>query len=124
MVEDIQANGGILTIEDLKNYKALDSEILRGTFEGNEIYALNLPSYGAITIQILHIMDQLSKANSEELWAKQFDSSTALAYSYRGHQKNSDSLAKILDYNQAERWAKKIEEDKLKLAENTLKSIQ
>ena len=123
MVEDIQANGGILTIEDLKNYKALDSEILRGTFEGNEVYALNLPSYGAITIQILQIMDHLSKANSEESWSKQFDSATAIAYSYRSHQKNSDSLAKILDYNQAERWAKKIEEDKLKLAENTLKSI-
>ena len=55
--------------------------------------------------------------------SKQFDSATAIAYSYRSHQKNSDSLAKILDYNQAERWAKKIEEDKLKLAENTLKSI-
>jgi gamma-glutamyltranspeptidase/glutathione hydrolase len=123
MVEDIQSNGGILTLDDLKNYKALDSEVLKGTFEDTEVYSLNLPSYGAITIQILQIMDQLSKPNSEESWAKYFNSSTALAYSYRNYQQNPDSLSKILDYDLAKEWAKKIEEDALQLAENNMNII-
>ena len=105
MVADIQDNGGILTLEDLKNYKALDSKILSGSFQGLDVHALYLPSYGAITLQILQIMDQLAPATSEETWAKQFNEVTALAYSYRKHQQNQDSLSKIIDYAQAKRWA-------------------
>ena len=108
MVNDINTNGGILTLDDLKNYKALDSDVVQGKFANTKVYALNLPSYGAITIQILQIMDQLSKSNSEESWAKQFDAATSLAYSYRSYQQNSDSLAKILNYDQARIWADKI----------------
>ena len=51
IVSDIQSNGGILTIEDLKNYNALDSKVVKGFFNGNDIFSLNLPSFGAITIQ-------------------------------------------------------------------------
>ncbi len=122
MVDDIQSNGGILTLEDLKNYNALDSDVLQGKFEGTQVYALNLPSYGAITIQILQIMDHLSKPNSEELWSKQFDASTTLAYSYRNYQQNQDSLAKMLNYNQANTWAYKIKNDKLNLVVDKLKN--
>ena len=60
IVSDIQSNGGILTIEDLKNYNALDSKVVKGFFNGNDIFSLNLPSFGAITIQILQIIDNLN----------------------------------------------------------------
>jgi len=83
----------------------LDSKILSGSFQGLDVHALYLPSYGAITLQILQIMDQLAPATSEETWAKQFNEVTALAYSYRKHQQNQDSLSKIIDYAQAKRWA-------------------
>ena len=123
MVEDIKANGGAISLEDLKNYNALDSDILKGVFQDMDIYSLGLPSYGAITIQILQIMDQLSKPNSEESWVKQFNSATALAYIYRSHQQNPDSLAKILDYDQARMWAMKIQEDDLSFVDNTSNNI-
>ena len=123
MVKDIQANGGAIELEDLKNYNALDSEVLKGVFQDTDIYSLGLPSYGAITIQILQIMDQLSKPNSEESWAKQFNSATALAYTYRSHQQNPDSLAKILDYDQARMWAMKIQKDNLSFVDNTSNNI-
>ena len=123
MVNDIKINGGILTLDDLKNYKALDSDVVQGKFANTKVYALNLPSYGAITIQILQIMDQLSKSNSEETWAKQFDAATSLAYSYRSYQQNSDSLAKILNYDQARIWADKIENKQLNLIADVMKKI-
>ena len=123
MVEDIQANGGAISLEDLKNYNALDSKVHKGVFQDRDIYSLGLPSYGAITIQILQIMDQLSKPNSEESWAKQFNSATALAYTYRSHQQNPDSLAKILDYDQARMWAMKIQKDNLSFVDNISNNI-
>ena len=123
IVKDMEANGGILTLDDLKNYKALDSDVLQGKFKNTEVYALNLPSYGAITIQILQIMDQLPKSNSEESWAKQFDAATSLAYTYRNYQQNSDSLAKIINYNEASIWADKIEKKQLKIAAKVMKNI-
>ena len=123
MVADIQANGGILTLEDLKNYKALDSKILTGTFQGLEVHALYLPSYGAITLQILQIMDQLAPATSEETWAKQFNEVTALAYNYRKHQQNQDSLSKILDYAQAKNWMMEIQKGTKKLVAEALHTL-
>jgi gamma-glutamyltranspeptidase/glutathione hydrolase len=109
IVDDIQANGGLLTLEDLKNYEALNSEVLEGSFQGLKVFALNLPSFGAITIQILQILDHLSPPDSEEDWAVNIGEATELAYTYRKSQVNRDSLAKILSYDQAAIWANQIE---------------
>ena len=120
IVDDIQANGGLLTLEDLKNYEALNSEVLEGSFQGLKVFALNLPSFGAITIQILQILDHLSPPDSEEDWAVTMGEVTELAYTYRKSQVNRDSLAKILSYDQAAIWANQIEKNRLNLvAENT-----
>ena len=120
IVDDIQANGGLLTLEDLKNYEALNSEVLEGSFQGLKVFALNLPSFGAITIQILQILDHLSPPDSEEDWAVTMGEVTELAYTYRKSQVNRDSLAKILSYDQAANWANQIEKNRLNLvAENT-----
>lgn len=116
IVDDIQSNGGLITLEDLKNYQALDSEVLLGDFQGLKVHALNLPSYGAITIQILQILDHLTAtATTEEDWAENIGEATELAYTYREHQKNRDSLNFILSYEQAANWANQIKEQKLKL---------
>ena len=120
IVHDIQANGGLLTLEDLKNYEALNSEVLEGSFQGIKVFALNLPSFGAITIQILQILDHLSPPDSEEDWAITRGEASELAYTYRKSQVNRDSLAKILSYDQAAIWANQIEKNRLNLvAENT-----
>ncbi len=112
IVEDVKANGGFLTLEDLKNYKAIDAQILEGNFNDNKVYALYLPSFGALTIQILQIMEHLGKISSEKQWALLFEKATRLAYSYRDHQENIDSLSKIINYNQAKIWASLLQDSK------------
>jgi len=121
IVTDIQSNGGLITLEDLKNYKALSAEVLEGKFQGQKIYALYLPSFGAITIQILQILDHLMPAVSEEDWAINIGDATELAYTYRKHQEDRDSLDLIISYEHAAKWANQIQEKRLNLvAEKTL----
>lgn len=109
MADDIQQNGGILTQEDLKNYQARDARVVQGKYQGHDIHSLYLPSFGAITVQILQILDQLPKATTENQWAEHLGAATEIAYTYRKKQENEDSLQHILSYDQAAQWAKKIE---------------
>ena len=108
IVFDLKKNGGILTIEDLKNYKALTSRIVEGKYQDHEIHSLYLPSFGAITIQILQILDNLSQTNTEEEWAINIGKATEIAYQHRDSQTNEDSLKNILSYDQAKYLANKI----------------
>ena len=111
MVDDFQSNGGIVTLEDLKNYRALESKILKGSFRGHEVHSLYLPSFGAITIQILQILDHLNPPKDEKEWAFQHAKATALAYTYRKNQTDSTQLEEILSYQKAADWAAKIEQE-------------
>lgn len=108
MAADIQANGGILTVEDLKNYKALPSRVLQGIYKGHDVHSLYLPSFGAITIQILQILDHLGAIQSEEQWGYEVGEATKIAYSYRKKQTDQDALEQILSYANAAKLAKKI----------------
>ena len=113
IVFDLKKNGGILTIEDLKNYKALTSRIVEGKYQDHEIHSLYLPSFGAITIQILQILDNLYQTNTEEEWAINIGKATEIAYQHRDSQTNEDSLKNILSYDQAKYLANKIRKNSI-----------
>jgi gamma-glutamyltranspeptidase/glutathione hydrolase len=117
IVEDVQKNGGILTLEDLKNYKALDARILNGKFRGTNIHSLYLPSFGAITIQILQILDQIPPAISEEEWAMAVGKATEIAYKNRIYQSQPDSLDQILSYENAKKIVQSFQTEDQKVAD-------
>lgn len=108
IVTDMQTNGGLVSLEDLAQYEAKSAQVLKGTFEGHQVHSLYLPSYGAITIQILQILDHLN-FTSEEQWSAQVGKATEIAYAYRKAQANKDTLALLLSYNKAAQWAKEIQ---------------
>ena len=57
-VDDIQANGGIITLKDLANYEAKIRTPLRSTYRGYEIIGMPPSSSGGTTvIQILNILE-------------------------------------------------------------------
>jgi len=58
MVEDFQANGGYVTLEDLAEYEARDAVLARGGYRGAELVGTYLPASGATVIEILQIMER------------------------------------------------------------------
>lgn len=94
MVADIQANGGYLNMESLANYEARDAKILTGDYREHQVNALWLPSFGAITIEILHILENLPMEEmDDEDWATAFYLAINRAYEDRRLQnKLGDTL--------------------------------
>jgi gamma-glutamyltranspeptidase/glutathione hydrolase len=59
IAEAMQRNGGLITLDDLRNYKALVREPLRGSYHGYDIITAPLPSSGGVCIlQMLGILDE------------------------------------------------------------------
>lgn len=58
IADDMKANNGLITLDDLKNYTAKEREPLRGTYRGYEIITMPPPSSGGIVmLQILNMME-------------------------------------------------------------------
>jgi gamma-glutamyltranspeptidase / glutathione hydrolase len=56
----VQAAGGLMTAEDLKNYKAVERTPLRGIYRGYDIVSMPPPSSGGILlIQMLNVLEGL-----------------------------------------------------------------
>src|SRR5499427_9318065 len=57
IAEDMAANGGIMTKDDLAQYEAKERQPVRGTYNGFEIIAMGPPSSGGVAmIQMLNIL--------------------------------------------------------------------
>lgn len=63
IVSDIKKNGGIICLEDLKRYKAIERPPVKGTYREYEIISMGPPSSGGIAlIQSLNILEQFNLA--------------------------------------------------------------
>ena len=63
-VDDVQANGGIITLKDLANYEAKIRTPLRGTYRGYEIVGMPPSSSGGTTvIQMLNVLETYDLAS-------------------------------------------------------------
>ncbi|HAA26822.1 MAG TPA: gamma-glutamyltransferase [Cyanobacteria bacterium UBA8553] len=58
IVADMQANGGLITKEDLAAYQPVTRKPIRGTYRGYEIYSMPPPSSGGVhLVQILNLLE-------------------------------------------------------------------
>ncbi|MEM1262146.1 MAG: gamma-glutamyltransferase [Pseudomonadota bacterium] len=56
---DMAANGGLITREDLANYKAIERPAIRGSYRGYDIVSMPPPSSGGVHIvQMLNILER------------------------------------------------------------------
>ena len=69
LVTAIRKAGGIMTVDDLKNYRAIERVPLRGTYRGYDIVSMPPPSSGGVhLIEMLNILEgyDLAKLNRDE----------------------------------------------------------
>ena len=58
IAEDMQKNGGLVTQQDLKNYRVKTRDPIRGTYRGYEIVSMPPPSSGGIhVVQMLNVLE-------------------------------------------------------------------
>ncbi|KAF9929837.1 hypothetical protein FBU30_001150, partial [Linnemannia zychae] len=58
IVNHVQKHGGILTMEDMKNYKPLIKEPIVGYYQGRKVYTSPAPTSGPALISILNILER------------------------------------------------------------------
>jgi gamma-glutamyltranspeptidase / glutathione hydrolase len=110
IVQDMQQNGGYLTLNDLANYEALESQIVSGTYKNLDIHSLYLPSYGAITVNLLQILDHFDLDLSDP-FTDLFVSAQAISKAYAKRSIQKDSLSSILSAELAEAQAQEIKRE-------------
>lgn len=66
IVDDVKANGGLVTSEDLKGYEPTLRKPLRGTYRGYEILTMPPPSSGgAALLEMLNMLERYNLAEME-----------------------------------------------------------
>ena len=98
IVEDNKANGGVLSMQALAEYEAMESHIVEGNYRGYDIKGLWIPSYGAITIQALHILEEYAESKdlqSNRDWGEAIYNSIKSAYLDRRVQKSLEDANKF-----------------------------
>ncbi len=116
MAEDMERNGGYLTMEALASYEAKTARIVSGSYRGHELNGLWLPSFGAITIEIMHILENLPVSGYKGAdWASAVYQAIELAYRDRGRQFNDGSADTLLSKEYAAELASGID-----VSDNTL----
>lgn len=58
LVAEMAKHGGLITMEDMKNYSPTMREPVHGTYRGHDIYSMSSPSSGGVhVVQILNILE-------------------------------------------------------------------
>ena len=57
MADDILAHGGVVTFESLRDYRAEEALLVRGSYRGYDLVGNYIPSAGALTIEALQILE-------------------------------------------------------------------
>ena len=73
IVHDIQSGGGILTLDDLKDYKVKWRKVLTGNYRGYEIITMPPPSSGGV-----HILEILNVIENADMGKLGFDSTKSI----------------------------------------------
>jgi len=58
MVAEMKSGGGLITLEDMKNYHAVSRKTVKGTYRGYEVFSMPPPSSGGVhVVQMLNILE-------------------------------------------------------------------
>jgi gamma-glutamyltranspeptidase/glutathione hydrolase len=70
MADDLAAHGSAVTLGAIGEYEALDARIVRGSYRGYDLVALDVPAAGSVSIQALHIVENFDPDSMDDQeWA-------------------------------------------------------
>lgn len=103
IVEDMEANGGYVTMEDLQKYEAPDMRYVTTNYRGFQIHAMPAPSGGGLLIKALNILENFDlSATNDAQWAAIVNQALAISINtMQTHYKEED-----LQLVQSKEWAK------------------
>ncbi|XP_062521040.1 glutathione hydrolase 1 proenzyme-like [Corticium candelabrum] len=85
IIEEISDGGGIMTLDDLKNYTVNIQPPLEGRFRGSTVLGVPPPGSGAVLISILNIMDGYNDITNDATTYHRLVESFKFAYAQRSH---------------------------------------
>ena len=66
----VQAAGGVMTVDDIKDYRAIERTPVRGTYRGYDVVSMPPPSSGGVElIEMLNILEGYDLAHDDETQA-------------------------------------------------------
>lgn len=92
MADDVRANGGWLSVEDLESYVPDESRVVKGSYRGHELVGTYLPASGVTTIEAMHILENFELAGaSPAQWVGLVHQSLLLAFEDREKEFGSEA---------------------------------
>ena len=84
IVADMEGHGGAVTASALADYRALDVPVVHGSYRGYDLVGTDVPASGAVTIGILHILENFDMASLDsDSWAGLVGTVVARAFEER-----------------------------------------
>ncbi len=129
MVAEMQRGGGLITLEDMKNYHSVSRDTVKGTYRGYEVFSMPPPSSGGV-----HVVQMLNILEGYDLGAMEHNSADYLhlliesmrrAYADRSKYLGDPDffdvpVAKLLDKSYGDRLRDTIDPNKASLSEDIL----
>ncbi len=107
---DMAARGGAVTEAALAEYRALDATVVRGSYRGRELVGTGLPASGALTIGILHVLENFDLASLDgDDWAALVGTVVARAFEERTLARAREPAS--LEFMTDKAWARSVAAD-------------
>lgn len=103
IAQNMQANNGFVTIQDLKNYRALDARYVTVNYRGYDVHSIPAPAGGGLVVKTLNILEQFDLSTiSDAQWAAIVNQALAISI----QSMRTDYQENDLEVVQSKAWAK------------------
>ncbi len=103
IAEDMANNGGFVTEQDLKDYKALDARYVTTKYRDYEIHSIPAPAGGGLVVKALNILEQFDISTMTDVqWAAVVNQVLAFSIESMGYDYKEEDLEVV----QSKDWAK------------------
>lgn len=92
LIETIQKNGGIMTLKDMSNYRAVHRPVVNTTYHGNRVFSASAPTSGPILLNVLNLIEAYNFTKVSALNYHRFTEALKFGYSARAEIGDPDFI--------------------------------